>query len=386
VLVIDQSSRLNADFLALAINPNNMTGIRVDIQMADFLRSATAESLLEYDVIFLCDPGQIDETGIKNLRGFVSEGGGLVYFGGPNTNFVFFNHHFCEKGEGLIPVELAEAEEVDDRQDDTPADIVAQKHPIFAPVNDVRNSLLDLVQVKKVLRPTFSWLQAQPQHSKVIATLRGDRQYPLLIESNYGKGRTMMVMTTAGSQWNNWMRNATFPPILLLLEEHLAAGKYPSSLHLAGDPIPFLKPTGSVTPDVTLLSPTSSDERIEKKIRLELTDDGLSGSIGESFYSKVNRGSSVPGIYELWYRQMDSSSSVDRIAVNVDTTESDLQLISDQKLAQSLGSDSSKISNWDEFNPEPERKPDSTLHRILLLLLVLFLVAEQTLAWMCSYH
>ena len=386
VLLIDQPSRLNADFLALAINPNNMTGIRADIQMADFLRSSTAETLLHYDVIFLCDPGQIDETGIKNLRQYVSNGGGLVYFGGPNTNFVFFNHYFCENGEGLLPVELAEAEEVADREDDTPADIIAEKHPIFAPVNDVRNSLLDLVQVKQILRPGFSWLQNPPPQTKVIATLRGDRQYPLIVESSYGKGRTMMVMTTAGAQWNNWMRNATFPPILLLLEDHLAAGRYLSNVDLVGEAISFVKPTGSVTPDVTLLSPAAGDERIESRIRLESTDQGLVGSIGESLSSKVNRGTSVPGFYELWFRQMDSSSSVDRIGVNVDTQESELLLIGDEKLAQSLDSDSTKISSWDQFDPEPERKPDSTLHRILLVLLFLFLIAEQTLAWMCSYH
>ena len=386
VLLIDQSRRLHADFLALALNPNNLTGIRSDIQMADFLRSNDAEMLSRYDVIALCDPGQIDELGIKNLQRFVSEGGGLVYFGGPSTNFAFFNRYFYDNGQGLLPVELAEAEEVADREDDMPADVAATRHPIFAPVNDVRNSLLDLVQVKTVLRPSFSWVQKPPANASVIATFRSDPKYPLMVESQYGNGRTMLVMTTAGPLWNNWMRNATFPPILLLLEDYLAAGKYSATVNLVGQSIPIRKPTGSVTPDVLLWSPTAGDDLVERKIKLKQTDEGLAGRIGDSSLSKVNLATAQPGLYELLFRNMDSSSSVDRIAVNVDTAESGLQLISDEKLAQFSGNESAKIAAWDQLDSEPEQKQDATMHRMLLILLVALLIAEQTLGWMCSYH
>ena len=386
VLIVDNSDRRNADFLSLALNPNNMTGIRTEIQMADFLRSATTESLKQFDMICLCDVGQIDETALKNVRRFVSDGGGLVYFAGPNTNFGFFNLAFYEDGEGLMPVEIAETVEVDEREDGMAADIVAERHPIFAPVNDVRNSLLDLVLVKKVFKPSFKWLQNPPAQAKVIASVRGSRQSPLMIEGQYGNGRTMMFMTTAGPQWNNWMRNATFPPILLLLEDYLSAGKYPHEAALVGSAIPILKPTGSVTPDVALTSPTESAERVKSKIRLTQTDAGLQASIGESLTSVINRSTSVPGIYELWFREMDSSSSVDRVALNVDSAESDLEIVDDEKLMQFFGSEAPSLTNWDQFNPEPKKKAVSSLSRLLLLLLVLMLIAEQTLGWMCSYH
>lgn len=386
VLVVDSSSRLNADFLSLALNPNNLTGIRAEIQTTDFLRGVTTESLARFDVICLCDVGQIDETAIKNVRQFVSDGGGLVYFAGPNTNFGFFNLAFFEDGNGLMPIELADTLEVDEREDGMAADIVTERHPVFAPVNDVRNSLLDLVQVKKVLRPTFKWLQTPPPQAKVIASVRGNRQMPLVIEGQYGKGRTMMFMTTAGPQWNNWMRNATFPPILLLLEDYLSAGKYPHEVSLVGSASPVLKGTGSVTPDVTLFSPTESDERIQSKMRLTQTDIGLEATIGQSPYSMVNRATAVPGIYELWFRQMDSSSAVDRVALNVDPAESDLAMVDDENLLQFFGSDAPSLTNWDQFNPEPKQKAVSSLNRLLFLLLVVVLIAEQTLGWMCSYH
>ncbi|QEG23134.1 glutamine amidotransferase [Mariniblastus fucicola] len=386
VLIVYRPNRQHADFLSLALNPNSMTGIRAEVQTADFLRDATAESLSRFDVIFLCDVGQIDEGAVKNVKSFVADGGGLVYFAGPNTNFGFFNLNFYENGQGLLPVELADELDVDEREDGMPADIVAATHPIFAPVNDVRNSLLDLVQVKKTLRPSFSWLQKPPSQAKVLATLRGNRQMPLVIDGQYQKGRTMLFMTTAGPQWNNWMRNATFPPILLLLQDYLASGKFPHDDRLVGDVVEILKPTGSVTPDVTLLSPTESEDRIESKIRLSQTDEGLRGQIGESLQSIINRSTGVPGVYELRFRQMDSTSAVERVALNVDHAESDLQLARDDKLSQVFGDQLPAITNWDQFNAEPKQKSVSSLNRLLLLLLVALLVAEQTLGWMCSYH
>lgn len=386
VLIVDHSNRRNADFLALALNPNNMTGIRSEIQTADFLRSATDGLLDRFDVICLCDVGQVDETALKNVRQFVSSGGGLVYFAGPNTNFGFFNLAFYENGNGLMPVELADTMEVDEREDGDGPDISATRHPIFAPVNDMRNSLLDLVQVKKVLRPSFEWLQNPPDQSKVIASIRGNRQMPLVIEGQYGKGRTMMFMTTAGPQWNNWMRNATFPPILLLLEDYVAAGKYPQQVTIVGAPVPIKKATGAVTPDVVLTVPTASKDRIDRKLRLTQTESGLTATIGESLSSAINRGTSVPGIYELWFRQMDSSMAVDRIALNVDCVESDLALVDGEKLVQAFGRDAAVVSNWDQFSPEPKQKAVSSISRLLLLMLIVMLVVEQTLGWMCSYH
>jgi hypothetical protein len=229
-------------------------------------------------------------------------------------------------------------------------------------------------------------LQKPPSQSKVVATVRGNRQLPLVIEGQYGKGRTMMFMTTAGPLWNNWMRNATFPPILLLLEDYMAAGKYQHEVQFVGDPVLISKPTGSVTPDVKSYAPTSSTDRLAGKVRLEQTESGLQGSIGSSIDSLINRETNVPGVYELWFRQMDSSSSVDRIALNVDCTESDLEMIGDEKLLQNFSGLLPSLTNWDQFNPEPKQKAVSSLNRFLLLVLVLMLVAEQTLGWMCSYH
>jgi hypothetical protein len=120
-------------------------------------------------------------------------------------------------------------------------------------------------------------------------------------------------------------------------------------------------------------------------IRLLQTDAGLVGQIGESEISSVNRSTSVPGIYELWYREMDSSTSVDRTALNVDPDEGDLRVVEDEKLIQYFG-ESTSLNSWDQFSPEPKQKSISSLNRLFFVLFIVTLIVEQSLAWMCSYH
>lgn len=393
VLLIDDADRKHSTFLALAMNPNQSTGIRSTFKMTDYLRDAAADELDGFDVIYLCDVAQLDDVAVKNLETFVQRGGGLVFFVGPNTNFSFWNLAFYKGGAGLSPVELEESIEIDERIDGDPADIVPETHPIFAPVSGVGNSLLDLVQVKRVVQPTFQWLQQRAVQSKVIATVRGDRQLPLVVEGQYGKGRTMVFLSTVGPMWNNWMRNATFPPILLLLEDYMAAGQNQQETLTVGRSIQLNKIAGSVTPDVVSLAPSriaksnseAAADRLERKIRLESVGSKLTARIGSEAFA-TNRETRFPGVYEFVYRQTDASSSTDRVALNVDTDESDLELVNETALGGRLQSSVASINNWDQFNPEPQQKPASSLNRFLLLMLILFLVAEQTLAWSCSYH
>ena len=70
----------------------------------------------------------------------------------------------------------------------------------------------------------------------------------------------------------------------------------------------------------------------------------------------------------------------------MDCDESDLGIAGDEKLLQNMQGVLPTLTNWDQFNPEPKQKAVSSLNRLLLLVLVMVLVVEQTLGWMCSYH
>ena len=395
ILILDSAAAPAANYLSLALNPNQLTGIQSEIRTSAWLRDATADDLAPFDVVFCCDLSRFDDVAISNLEAHARAGGGVVFFLGPSTNLPFVNEKLFNNGNGLLPVELERAVELEERGEGTSADIVAQTHPIFAPVNSVKNSLLDLVLIKKVFAPSFAWLQNRGQ-SKVLASVRGEQDLPLVIEGQFGRGRTVAILTSAGPEWNNWMRNATFPPILLLLEDYLAAGRYSNEVSVAGHHLTVSQAAGTTTPDVTAFSPSGLPTETASqptKTRLKMmplpATDGQANRNAADFGSpmlQTNRETKLPGVYEFWFRKTDSTAAVDRVAINVDTVESEMAVVAGERLLSSLAAAQPSLVAWDKFNPQPQTRSVSTLSRILLLVMALLLVVEQFLAWMCSYH
>ncbi len=403
VLVIDDSQQLHSGFLSLAMNPGGTTGIAPDIRTLDFLRDASFEVLASYDVIFLLDVETLEESAIKNVESFASAGGGVAFFVGPRANIAAYNESLYRNGEGIFPIPLDKQFVVPELVEDRIPDIAPVDHPIFAPVMGLKNSLLDLVQIKRVIRPSVEWSlgksnpaasgPAEPANSaglSVLATVRGNQDLPLVVEAGFGKGRVIAFTTTAGPIWNNWSRNATFPPILLLLEDYLAAGKFLTQDRFVGEQIDVEVAAERYTPGMTTLMPDGGDgTRLTGKSKLEVSpqsSERLVSSIGKLIPSEMRRETDFAGIYDVWLRLTDSSQEVRRYALNADTVESQMQLASSEKILGPLEASQPKLVSWDNFNPEPNQKPVSSLSRLLLILLVGVLITEQLLAYSASYH
>ena len=405
VLMIDDSQQLHSSFLSLAMNPGGMTGIAPEFRTADFLRDASLEVLSSYDVIFLLDVESLEESAIANIESFASAGGGVAFFVGPRTNIAAYNDLLYRNGEGIFPLPLEKQFVVPELVEDRVPDIAPVDHPIFAPVLGLKNSLLDLVQVRRVIRPPVEWgfdfakanpespasnEQASAGRRSVLATVRGDKDLPLVVEAGFGEGRVIAFTTTAGPIWNNWSRNATFPPILLLLEDYLAAGKFLAQDRLVGTPIDVEVPSDIYTPNMTTLMPDGGDgTRLASKSKLEVSrqsSDQLVSSVGKLIPSELRRETDFAGIYDIWLRLTDSSQAVRRYALNPDTSESLMQLASSEKVLAPLESAQPTLVSWKNFNPEPNQKPVSSLSRLLLILLIGVLIVEQLLAYSTSYH
>ena len=391
VLIID-STQEHSGFLALALNPNRLTGIQAAVQSEDFLRDMENSRLEEFDVIFLLDVDALDDTACKKLEAYVSNGGGLGIFLGPKTNRNLYNRNLYNDGEGLLPMNLDQVVDLPERLEDTPSDIAAEAHPIFAPVLGVKNSLLDLVQIEKFIAPGIDAANVE-NTSRVLATVRGISGWPLIVEKKFGDGRVVLCTTTAGPIWNNWSRNATFPPILLLLQDYLAQGRYRENTNIVGSPIRLKLPKESYLPTVSLRQLLGdqlvSGEELTSEWKLAtstLEPEQLSGSIGYFQPSAMSGETDQPGVFDVILTSTDSQMQVRRLAVNVDSSEGDLRLVQPQQLLAKLGKIQPSLVTWNEFNPEPKQKPVSPIGRLLLILAVGLLVVEQILAYSSSYH
>ncbi|MFK7768574.1 MAG: BatA domain-containing protein [Mariniblastus sp.] len=391
VLMVDDAEQLHSSFLSLAISPGGMTGIEPDIKTRDFLRDTTPETLSQYDVLFLLDVNSLDESAIENVESFADRGGGVVFFLGPKTNISAFNRSLYRDGEGIFPIELSQVKSIPELTDEKVPDISPNQHPMFAPVLDAKTSLLDLVQIKQIVQPTLGW--DSNNSVETLASVRGNKKWPLIVQKSFGKGKVIAFTTTAGPIWNNWSRNATFPPILLLMQDYLATGKYVQEERLVGLQLEIEKPSNDFTPAITLISPNGSSRSdasrlvTRSKMKVSPTSAGLlRQTIGNRLPSETVRETDVPGLYDVWLRRTDSMSEVERFALNVDTSESEMALANRQALLAGLEKSQPTLVDWNEFNPEPQQKPTSSLSKLLLLLLVSVLIVEQVLAYSTSYH
>ena len=388
VLMIDDVEQLHSSFLSLAISPGGMTGIEPEVKTRDFLRDATQEKLSQYDVLFLLDVDSLDESAIKNVEAFASEGGGVAFFLGPKTNINAFNGSLYRNGEGIFPIPLSQVKLVPELTEEKVPDIFPNKHPMFAPVLSSKNSLLDLVRVEQIIQPPPGW--DTDTSVTTLATIRGNKRWPLVVEKSFGNGKVIGFTTTAGPIWNNWSRNATFPPILLLMQDYLAAGKYQQEQRFVGGQIEIEKATNTHTPTMVLVTPGGSNgSRLvtQSKMTVSNSDSGkLGATIGKQLPSETVRETDTPGLYDIWFRRTDSMPEVNRFALNVDTVESEMALANRQTLLASLEKSQPTLVDWDQFNPEPKQKPASSLSKLLLLLLIGILIVEQLLAYSTSYH
>jgi hypothetical protein len=390
VLLIDDAEQLHSSFMSLAISPGGMTGIEPVFKTKDYLRDTSLAVLLDYDVLFLMDVDSLDESAIKTIESFTNAGGGVVFFLGPKTNLNAYNSTLYRNGEGIFPLPLEKAIEILEQLDDPVPDIAANVHPMFAPVLRGKSSLLDLVQIKRIVQPPIEWNVENEAGVTVAATVCGFAGWPLIVEKPFGNGRVMAITTTAGPIWNNWARNATFPPIMLLMEDYLATGKYLAEERLVGTSVEIVVSSDSYSPNVTVLSPGGGEgSRLISQSKMKISPmsaNKLVTTIGRLLPSEGARETDLPGIYDVWLRRTDSTQKVERFTLNVDTSESEMSLANQQSLLADLESSNPTLVDWDQFNPEPKQKPASSLSKVLLLLLVVTLVTEQLLAYLTSYH
>ena len=389
VLIIDDAEQRHSNFLSLALSPDGSTGIEPVFRTKDYLRDVSPEDLETFEVIFLLDVDQLDDVAVKKVEMFCQNGGGVAFFAGPKTDFGFYNRMYGQ-GQGLYPIELEQSIEVSADPNVTGRDFQVETHPVFAPVNSQKTTLLDLVDIERVVVPTRSWMLKKPAGVEIIATVSGDEKRPLFVTGIFGAGRVIASTTTAGPVWNNWARNATFPPIMLLLQDYLAAGRQSNNDQLVQSPYTIAVQRKHFLPKAQILKPIADGQPRElgdliltqaEDGTLENEISGVSANSAEDDF-EVER----PGVFDFWLQRVSGEYAVTRKAFNVDVSESDLRQVSNSKMIASLELAQPLLSQWNSFNPEPEVRQASSLTRFFLIALSVLLVAEQALAYSLSYH
>ena len=382
VLLLENEPRQASQFISLSLNPGNLTGLSTETRQLSYVRDTAVAKLREFDVIFSLDPTGIDPATVAKLEEFVGSGGGLAIFLGPNTNARAYNELLYRQGKGLLPYPLNSIFDLPETESSSP-DVVPKNHPIFP--GGLNNAFLQYVKIKNFFTPLVTIEDSLKKTVNTIATVRGNNAWPLISEQTFGNGHVIMFSTSASTSWNNWAKNATFPPLTLLVQNYLAKGKYPEPNKSAGGQIERSYDVEKVNPNSKLVLPaplnSTSAQRtlISKSMQLDSNQYflKLGGKTGET---------EEPGIIDLWFDAATGQKIVERIAINVTTDEGELQMVARENLRTGRENKLADYFLWDQYSPEPEAESASDLAKLLLVILVVVIIAEHILAYQCSFH
>jgi len=312
-----------AFFLHAALSPEDLgaENIRSPVNLTiikpeDF----TAQDLAPYRVLILANTPPLSSRDVTSVRAFVRGGGGLLIFGGNRVDPGAMNRDFgTDSRVGILPAVLSPPTQLEsDPEAVIPLADADHRHPLFADLPP--QALKDLTKIH-VLRALGA--DARAAGGSVVARLADGN--PLIVARNAGRGRVLLVTTSADADWGNFPLRPLFLPLVHRAVQMLAGGGSDTQSYLVGD-------TASIpAPAVEREPPEITDPTGE--IRRLATDPGRDGGLpyGPLVTTGLYRVSGSGAGEDFWF------------PVNVDPTEGILDRVSADQLIELFGAERTRV-------------------------------------------
>jgi hypothetical protein len=317
----------------------------------------------------------LDARAIRPLEDYARNGGGVVFFVGPKTDYKSINEFLFRNGQGIFPVPLAGAVDLlKDQQNPNAPDIVAEEHPIVAILSGRRNPFLDAVGVDRYMAVDRSFQAPAGTGLRRLLSLRNKAFFA--VEKPFGEGMGVAFLSTAAPTWNNWARNnPSWVVVMLELERHLARLQREQDAVLVGQPITITLQQGIDQVDVDFVLPP--DERVVQEVASIDQNGNLATAMKDTY---------EPGTYKARWQTVSGARRELVTAVNINPIEGNLERVSLSELPDSLPGIPFSYDRANDLEPRDESRGGTSLVRPLLLILFIVLVCEQILGYAVSYH
>ncbi len=202
-----------------AVHPSERSPLRPEVIPASNLEEAPLE---QADVIILANVGLISARKAAVLERYVSAGGGLIIFPGDRLDPELWNDRLWRDGEGVLPAEVVEIEEVKLQG------LRARgfDHPVMRVFRGVGRSGLSTTSVTRRVK----WKDAEAR-ADVKVILEFSDGAPALLEKTIGRGRVIVCSVTADKEWSDLPEKPAYLPLTHELAYHCARSSW-SALNL----------------------------------------------------------------------------------------------------------------------------------------------------------
>ncbi|MEI6537465.1 MAG: hypothetical protein WCN98_19130, partial [Verrucomicrobiaceae bacterium] len=311
------------------------------------------------EVIIMSDVQKLQQKHVTDLEEFVKNGGSVIIFPGPDCDEAWYNKELYHDGKGLMPCQFKGAEHVTEGQ--APARIISQRytHPATSYFNDAPGLHLQAAAFQHWMR--FDKIEGD---SRVLLSL--DRGDPLIVEKSLGKGRVILVASTANTRWNNLPLQPVFVPLMQRLVTYLASQSAAPQAQMCGTTL-HVNIAKDHNQDVfTLTDPLNQAHELKP-----LTDKDGAASVE---FADTQQ----PGIYELRSNFAPKTDPPRRFAFYLNAAESDFSTTPSAKtreIATRLGA--GYAENFRDYERlDRTRRHGSEIWQPLLLGLLLLLFGE----------
>lgn len=336
----------------------------------------------QFAAVALLDVPRLVNEDMARLSEYVADGGGLFVTLGESIDREFYVSEGFTAGEGLLPAppDLPTQWVADrDDADGSAADLRVTDHPVFSVFRGERNSMLGLMRVNYYYSLAAGWQNDQAPGTRAIAMLAHDT--PLVLEKPFGSGKVIMQLTTVSpaqgtlGSWSNFGPNPAFVVLANELFGYLARGETADNLLEVGDQV-------RLAVDRQQFAPSGSIKRVDEGTPYQTT---LAGNPAAEELELGSEPIDHAGLYSLSLDRANGGHEAQFVAVNPRVGEGKLQMVADATLRQKFAGEAFALRYADQLSTTANAG-ESTWTELLLAALVLALVAEQALAYVCSFH
>ncbi len=426
VLLVDgDAAGKHSFFFESALDPGGTakTGLVMTREGPEYLRDADPAALDSFACIVMQAVPGLDTRAIENLHSYVSRGGGLAIFFGElmtDADYARYNGSFTRVAPGaavktpLMPFPLKGIADLPRSPDENVPDMVADDHPIFAPLLGLSSSPFQFVRVQRYVEIDDSLFATLGTRNELGGTETNDigmnatgqegatkswtpvltlkNRAPLMIDHPVGEGRVLFTMTALDRQWTNWAQDPTFVVAALKMVGYLSSFRGTDASRIAGTPMRWDFSSQEILPEVQILCPTTPGASVRPLLSINSTPSGEASfeAVLDPRHDHENdeslRAILNAGVFEWWGTSTQGDRVVKNIARNVSPLEGDFEKIPSVDLTRVMAGIPYSYKTADSVGSSTALAGFANRNMLLMVMLLMLLLFEQWLAWSASYH
>lgn len=324
------------------------------------LKQLESSTIRQYEMIFLCNVGQLTPLGAQNLRQYVEQGGTLIVFPGPATDVAYYNTN--RDLSVLLPVRIGPPRDVEKEPGKSLTwQAKDYQHPLVTFWNQSESGTLGSVRFFRYFPFTMPLAETASASQVVLKYNNGE---PAVAARKSGKGHVFLFGSTATTQWNTLPLHSGFVPLLRRLTA-LAVGDTAGALNIPAGQI-FRSEIASEYAGKDVYSQRLGDKKKSIVGKVEQ---------GESTSWLQYRTTDLAGAYRIFVG--DESKPYVVFAVQSDPDESNLTQIRAAEIDPLIASEKNSESGKTGSNSaSPQKIPGKELWWPLAITLLVMAVIE----------